>query len=530
MPTPVSARTARGARRAALAACAGALAVGLAACGGGAKDADPAAAVPATAPLYAEVVLRPDGELKDGADSALKKVLRTDDPAAAIQQALRSGAGHGARLDYAKDVEPWLGRRAGAFFTSIIGGRPDGALVIAQTDAGKARDAIAKEQGKDAAKRSYKDVDYRVSGQTAAGVVEDYVVVGSERGLRTVVDTLQGEGVRTMAKSTEYRKALSAVGDDAALGTAFVSTQGVIDAVARSGGIPTEAIAGLRQAVGQAGGSAGAIKLHADGGAIGIDGATLGATQPAGSAEGDSAAAVAALPGDAWLGLGAAGIGEGLRQALQQSTQVGGVGGVDVTGALTDLQRQLGLDVEKDLLSWMGDGALFVRGSGLADIGGALVVHSTDPAASRRAIGKIARLVKRRSPGTRVRPLRGVRGADDGIALSSADVPMDLLLAVAGDRFVAGVGRQAVEAAISPQSKLADSASFRAAADALGSGVQPTFFLDVASVLKLADGFGAGSDRDLAKVRDVVSRFAAVVAGTGRDGDTRRGALLVTLR
>src|SRR6476646_3084749 len=99
--------------RAALAAAAGALALGLVACGGGGDtNADPAAAVPAGAPLYVQATVRPAGELGDDTEAALKKILRTDDPGAKIEQALASGSGD-SKLSFKDDVEPWLGDRAG---------------------------------------------------------------------------------------------------------------------------------------------------------------------------------------------------------------------------------------------------------------------------------------------------------------------------------------------------------------------------------------------------------------------------------
>ena len=62
-----------------------ALAVALTACGGGDSDEvgdlgpDPASMVPADTPFYLEAVVRPDGDLSSDLDSALSKLLVTDD-------------------------------------------------------------------------------------------------------------------------------------------------------------------------------------------------------------------------------------------------------------------------------------------------------------------------------------------------------------------------------------------------------------------------------------------------------------------
>jgi hypothetical protein len=527
----VTSALARPVRGAALAACASVLALAMAACGGsGGKDADPAAAVPATAPFYAQATLRPTGKLGDGANTALKKILHTDDPGAKLTDALKSSDPK-AKIDYQQDVEPWLGSRAGVFFTSLSGSEFQGAVVIASKDNGKAQDFIDKDLGGKAVEHSYNGVKYRfnASDKTAQGIVGDYVVAGSERGFRTVVDTVKGNSVATIDGDAGYKKALDAVGTDDALATAYVSTQGLIDAIARSGGLPPETLGGVRQAVLQAGGTASAIKLALTADALAIDTATLGVKQSSNAgAAGQAAAALQALPGDAWLGFGVGAVGEKLRKVLQQGGQVGGVAGIDVKGQLDLLQRSLGLDIQKDLLSWMGDAGVFVRGSTVADLGGALVVQSSDPTATKRAVAKLGRLVRKLSSSAKVAPLSGVRGADSGLEITPQGLPFPIVVAAGSDRFVVGVNPQAVEAALDPATTLRDSASFKQAAAVL-AGVDPTFFLDIGPILRLADGLGAGQDPNYAKAREYLARFGAVAAGSKRDGDIQRGKLVLTL-
>jgi hypothetical protein len=60
-------------------------------CGGGgsADDRSPATAVPADALFYAEMVVRPEGSLREDALDAAGKVLFTDDPEARIRELMR---------------------------------------------------------------------------------------------------------------------------------------------------------------------------------------------------------------------------------------------------------------------------------------------------------------------------------------------------------------------------------------------------------------------------------------------------------
>jgi hypothetical protein len=519
----------RRARRATVAACAAALAIGVAACGGdsGSSDANPAEAVPASAPLYISATVRPEGELKTNTENALKKILKTDDPSAEVEKWLTEAFDE-EDISYKDDIEPWVGEQAGIFFTSFSGDDADGAAVIASADNDKAKEFVDKVTADGGQDKTYNDVDYRLDDGTAAGVVGDYVVTGTERGFRTVVDTVNGDGVETMTDNDDYNKALSVIGEGDALGTIYVSTTRFIDALARSGGIPADQLAGVRQALATTGGTASVAKLGVTGNAISLDAATLG-MKPGEGDPGNAAAAVAALPGDAWLGLGIPTIGQSLRTALQQVTQVGAVGGTDVKAQLDAVQQQLGINLEQDLFSWMGDGGLFVRGTSIADIGGALVVQSSDPARTKEALDKIGNLIPQLSPTTKVQPLRGVQGADGGIAITPSDFPFPIMLATAGDKFVAGINQAAIEAAISGQSKLSDNEAFKTASSAL-DGVEPMFFFDIGSVMTLAEGLGAGDDPDFAEAQSYIEQFGSVAAGTQRDGDTQRSKLVITMK
>ena len=64
------------------------------------------------------------------------------------------------------------------------------------------------------------------------------------------------------------------------------------------------------------------------------------------------------LPGDSWVALGAPKLGETARALYQQFA--GALGGAAIA---QQLRQQLGLDLEQDVFSWIGDVAFFVRGT-----------------------------------------------------------------------------------------------------------------------------------------------------------------------
>src|SRR5919199_1613088 len=81
--------------------------------------ATPAALVPASAPLYAEAVLGGDSKEQSDAQAALARILRTSDPRGELVRLFDRG-----NVDFARDVEPWLGHRVGAAALGFGGRAP----------------------------------------------------------------------------------------------------------------------------------------------------------------------------------------------------------------------------------------------------------------------------------------------------------------------------------------------------------------------------------------------------------------------
>src|SRR3954447_1509139 len=91
----------------------------LSACGGesGSGD-DPGSIVPASAYLYAEANLDPDGQQQDAVRTVLAALPGVGDPSRRLEEqfdayAQRRYGRHAAHFD--EDIRPWLGNRVGAF-------------------------------------------------------------------------------------------------------------------------------------------------------------------------------------------------------------------------------------------------------------------------------------------------------------------------------------------------------------------------------------------------------------------------------
>src|SRR5271167_1710638 len=79
--------------------------------------ADPAGAIPASAPLYAGALVRPTGSEKAAASASGRILTGQADPYLRLLGALQTPGS--ATLDFNRDVAPWLGPSAGIFVSSL---------------------------------------------------------------------------------------------------------------------------------------------------------------------------------------------------------------------------------------------------------------------------------------------------------------------------------------------------------------------------------------------------------------------------
>jgi hypothetical protein len=513
-------------------AAAGAVLLGAAGCGSSAGSSsganagvDPAASLPASAPLYVEAQLRPEGDLKANVDAVARKVLRTNDPGQKVVDLLDRALNAKAGTDYKADIEPWLGNRAGLAITALGAGgaRPDVVAAIASNDDGTAQAFLDKEQaGNPTTQRDYRGVTYRVDARQdlAAAVVDHAVLVGTERGFKAAVDATRGD---ELADAPEFKRAREAVGTDG-FGFLYVDPSRLLDvALSRAGGTAGAQGPMLKGLLAGSGTRSIAARLDVASDALRIDAAALGLKTGAGAGDGPGAAA--AVPADAWLSLGVGDVGGAVRRALAQATQggAGAAGGLDPGIVLQQLKGQLGFDLEKDLLSWMGDAAVFVRGTSMADLDGALVVHSKDPAASRRAIGELRRLLA--TFGAKPGALHGGAGAD-GLSLQVGSGHTTIEIAARGDRFVIAYGPRALDAALNGGgATLGGTQAFKTVAGLLG-GAKPSLFVDTPAVVRFI-GSLAGSSPSFAKAKPTLHAFGPAAAGVSSDGDVTHLKLAV---
>jgi hypothetical protein len=503
----------------------------LAACGGssGAAGADPASAVPAGTSIYFQGVVRPEGDQRDDVLDAARKVLRTDDPERKLHELIDKGLAdsNNAKVSYEKDFAPWLGEKAGVWVAGAGRAKPGYVVIVAAKDTDKAQEAIdkgVKSEGGKVKERSYSGVDYQVdSDGVAAGIVGDFFTVGTEPEFKRTIKAQDGA---SLAEEKRYSSTMDALDKDR-IGQFYIDLKPFLEQVLKSDPKTAGQLEQLRSIVPidqlePVGGA-----LVANGDRIAFDTLTRGKGINALKAflpltGTGSTPLLGELPGDAWVALGAADVGPSVKSIF---TRVAGAFGG--AAATQQLQQRFGLDLERDVFSWIGDIALYARGTSRADIDGALVIEATNPQNMHRAFGKLVGLIQSQG-GQKVNPIK-VKGAAIAFASRDTDLGKPAVLARSGDRVVVALGAAAAAEALAPADKLADSELFKQGKEILGGGQEPAFLLSMPDLLTAIESMSK-PDAGYAKAKPYLQAFSEIVSGGSSKKDEVRSRVAAGLK
>lgn len=351
--------------------------------GGGTQ---PEELVPASAFAFAKLDLDPAAGQKVAAMQFLRHF-----PAAAdalgdnedIREVIFGQAAEDAGLDYAEDVEPWLGDRfAVAAIPGPAGESPDFAVYVQVSDQEKAAEHLPEMVSTDA--------------PGAVTFRRGYAIVSQDQSMLERVEAAATDD--SLAADSEFEADMADLGGDE-VAAAWVDVKAVIDAVVGSTpGLPADQQEALDAFQGRIAITARFTDSYAEvfGRTVGFD-AAAGLTQSAAKPVGP---VMRNLPPNTGAALAISGIGSGLEQNWPDVTEALGQASGDpgqIDAVLADFEDRYDLDLPADLATLFGEPTLFAldlesfQGAQLPLVGMRAV---TDPSAAESVVQKVLSLLE----------------------------------------------------------------------------------------------------------------------------------------
>jgi hypothetical protein len=502
-----------------------------------------AKSVPGDATAFAEVKLQPNGEQKAALDE-LVSVFGEDAEKSLIDELGLDDEENGKT--FKDDVVPYLGERAGGFAIvdpnaaktkTTKDDEPDGALVVQVKDSAKLTETIEATNDKSTKKVKVAGQDaYRNDEGVTLWVGESLAVAGTEK---AVTAAIEAQGGATLDKNERFTTALKQVRADDPLAIGYTDMKNFSALSAALMAMDEEGNEALRElkrsgAPGLSKSDISALDSFANADVPDVD-ATIamaalakpgqitlefGGTQPkppTGSLEQfakDGADAVAALPAGSWLAAGG-------------SMDAGGyLPGYTLEDQLKQLEDALGEQLPSGLTSALGKIKTFavgIKGDSLLAIGGAAIIRTADAATATELLKTIeGELAKDSSLTVEKTP---IPGADDGLVVRTAQMPIRIAVGVKGDRLVVGLGAESVTNALEGTKTLSGDPAYKQAQEALG-GDAPTLLVNPAPLAQLlGDLPDSGEIGDVVGVLKGIKLLTSSSVGTG--DTTWRGAFVV---
>lgn len=495
--------------------------------GGSGNGPDPATIVPAAAPIYVEASLRPEGAAREGVLAAARKVTRMGDPLGELRRLLDRQVGDADEgllgapgMTFTRDIEPWLGNRVGVFMTNFGGSQPDVATIVPIRDEGKARAAIERSaKTKGVRPGNQQGTQYGiVEGDEAYLILDDFLVYGDEGAVRQAIDARKGA---SLAESDRFREAMGRLSGDR-VASAYADLRPLFQLAMRQDPRGAQAMQMLGPLADFTKAPPIVAALKADGDKVTLDSAVPSAAfGPLGSLGGGGSRLIGQLPGDSWAAYGIPKLGESLKTTFE--AMAGGIAG----GAI---QQRLGLDLPRDVFSWMGDAALFVRGDSLRNLDGGIVIETRDEQAAERAVQKLVPLATSQSgvSPSSLRPAT-VPGASNALQMPVPQLPAPLVIATGNGRLVIALGERAAAEGIKASQPLSGSALMSSGQRALGDA-QPLLLVSIQQALRLAESSGSLSDPDYQQAKPYLQALDVLAVGSRGSDDQLLQRIGVGLR
>jgi hypothetical protein len=509
-------------------AAAAALAL-LAGCGSSdsGSSTDPASVAPPETPVFIEAKIQPTGTLKTNLEEIASRVAGVDDVGGTLVSYLEQSVTSDEPLDFDKEVQPWLGEKAGIFLTEYDGGDFEGVgFAIETTETGEAQDFIDKrvESGSgEFEDESYEGVDYKFdsSDETSLGIVGNFIVATKDKAtFEAAVDASDGE---SLAEVDNYTS-IAPSSPESSLANVFVDVGGLIESAGSE--VDPDALK-LFEATGvDVENSSALLSLVPGSDNLEIDvAAKLGGKAEESVPTEDAAALLGSMPANSIAAVAAGDLGASASEAIDTIDEEGIPGQVP-PNQLKSTMKKAGIDIDK-IAGNLGDAAVFVEGRTRATLGGALVIEAKDPTEAKNTVANIGTLIRANgTPG-----VTAVGGEASGFSVHSDGLGQKpLVVAAKGERIAVGYGLPATVAGLDSESgaTLAKTKAYNEALNSLGS-TPITGFAAGAPALRLAEGLLTDSDEkeELEELAPYLSKVPFLAIGSETKGDVVQAKLIL---
>src|SRR3954451_20422122 len=503
---------------------AGLVALLVAGCGGSSDSsngADPATLAPASAPIFIDFTVHPEGATKTNIEELAKKLAGVDNLGDLIVTELEnSAAGEGEEFDFEKEVEPWLGEEGGLFLQEYEGEDFKGYGAAIQTeDEGEAQDFINKQAEQSSEKvedGSYEGVDFKVQeDQTTIGVFDGFVVFAENEAIfKTMVDASEGEN---LTGEDAFTSAMGNVPDESAADV-FIDIGGLIEEAGNE--IDANAQTFL-DSVGIEPKEATAVaSLVPNSDNVEVDLASnISGDNPPG---GDASELLGSLPGTAVGAVASPEFGKRFNEGINRIDEQGIPGQVP-PHKLKKTLKEAGVDLEA-IASSIGDVGVYVTGNSEKTLAGALVMEAEGETQATNTVSNIGLFLRKAGvPG-----VTKISEGATGFSIRSAELGRQpVVVAAKGCRIVIGYRLASAPSAFDESGKpLADTPAYQEAESALG-GPPITAFVDGHSALKLASALVPPGEEGFREAKKYLTKVDYVALGSEASGGLATAKLIL---
>ncbi len=472
--------------------------------------------------VFAEAQLQPKGELKQNTDSVAKSFTGGEGLGAFVISELESSARQdGESLDFAKEVEPWLGAKGGVAFEHLEGGELSEPLIaIETTNTAAAQSFIDKRasQGKNPSKDvSYEGVKFKVGGSedNAVGLIGETVVLAqSEKEFKAAVDASKGE---SLGGEDRFQNAM-ANASNGSFADIYVDVGGIIKQ--SENGESAEQAKGALQAAGIDAEEATAVASvipQAKQIVVDLSSELNGEEAPAG----DASKLLGSLPAGSFAALATSEFSKQLKEAIDSLDEEGIPPDLE-PGELKSSLEQAGIDLDK-IADSLDEAAIFAEGSSRSSLDGAMVVTSKSSEAAD-AIASLGTLLR----AARVPGITAVSGKASGFSISASQLGGKPIVVVAkDDRIAVGYSLAPALAVLNGGSgaTLSSTAGYKAAVSALGK-TPISAYVDGPAALQLAEAIVPRSKTDFWEAVPYLKKITYIGIGRGADDEVATAKLI----